>query len=112
MSCELAGLTPGARPVVELSDGAGGLAPGVAPVEPADPLGLVGPVVEEPGAVELPELAPVLLAPPELPELPPELCAKARPLDSARIAAMVQVRFMPSSLSEGQRPARRSVPIR
>ena len=81
-SCELAGLVPGARPVVPTSDGAGGLAPGegdapgVCPVtgEPgiADEVGDVG---EEAAP---PLLAPPVLAPPVLPPVPPELWAKAK----------------------------------
>src|SRR5688572_8809590 len=104
-SCELAGLVPGARPVVPMSDGAGGFAPGE-----GDAPG-VWPVTGEPGAVgevgDVGEAAvPPVLAPPLLlPPVPPELWASAMPPVRASAANVAQTRFMLMLLdaSRGQR---------
>jgi hypothetical protein len=113
-SCGLPGFTPGARPTVELSDGCVVDRPGTGPPE------LFGPLTVLPGALD--EAAPLcgceLLVPlvpededpaplcdaafvpvvPEeaLPPLlpPPPLWARASPPESARIATVVQRRFM------------------
>src|SRR5688572_30747221 len=87
MSCEFAGLTPGARPVVPRSDGAGGLTPGV-----GEPPGLVPGVAGDAGEAAVPPvLVPPVLPPPAL---PPELCARAMPPVSAKAANAAQMRFM------------------
>jgi len=93
-SCEFAGLTPGARPVVPLS----GERPGV------DPPGLLGPVVALPGVLDVPapeEVPPALAPPPEAPPDPPPPApppwANAIALESTSIVRTVPVRFILSS---------------
>jgi hypothetical protein len=79
-SCELLGLTPGARPVVTLSAGEGGLTVGGLVVPGPGPVGLG---VDEPGDADVPP-----------PLVPPELCASTNPPDSAKIATIAPKRFM------------------
>src|SRR6185436_16344134 len=105
----LAGFTPGARPTVRLSDGAGVASPGAgppallgpftcvpgAPDEPA-PLCWAAalPLLLEPAAPVEPLAEPELLAPPELPPPDPPLWAKATALERTKIATDAPRRFM------------------
>ena len=77
-SCGLAGLMPGARPVVPASAGEGGFAAGGVDV----PVGLVGPVVER---ARFRRRCCRLRR-----RTAAELCASARPPERARIAAKVR----------------------
>jgi len=94
----LAGLTPGPRPEVVVSEADGVESPG------AGPPVLFGPLVAEPGVDEVPAplCPPVLiepLVPPELPAddpppEPPPLWANASVVERASIVAIVVSRFM------------------
>jgi hypothetical protein len=91
MSCGLAGFTPGARPVVALSEGAGVTVPGVVVVRGLLGPGFAGPLGDAPGVAAEP---PAVVVPPALPELPPELWASASPPETTKIATVAQRRCM------------------
>jgi hypothetical protein len=105
-SCGLAGLTPGARPVVERSVADGVERPGAGPPVLLGPV--VTPGVVEPAPLCVPEVdepddAPPLAAPPPLPPPPPPPppSASATAPESSRMASVVIVRVMLISLVMG-----------
>src|SRR5438477_10280132 len=97
-SCGLAGLTPGARPTVRLSEGCAVERPGAGPPVLFGPLTCDPGVADEPAPLGCCEAAlepvvPVDAAPAPL-LVPPPLWARASPPERARIATVAARRFM------------------